>query len=56
MRKPLSRAQSVCLLLLWVALCFIVLTSNVKIDGPLILSLLISAALVVIPIVKSFKK
>ena len=56
MRKPLSRSQAVCLVQLWVALCFIVLTSNVKIDGPLVLSLLVSAAMVVIPLWKSFKR
>ncbi len=56
MRKPLSKWQAVCLVLLWVTLCFIVLTSNVKIDGPLVLSIVISALLVLIPVWKSFKK
>ncbi len=55
MRKPLSRPQAVCLVLLWVSLCAIVLTSA-KIDGPLVLSLAISALLVAIPVWKSFKR
>ena len=55
MRKPLSRSQAVCLILLWVALCFIVLTSAARIDGPLVVSLALSAVLVLIPVWKSFR-
>lgn len=51
-RKPLSLTQCVVLALVWVAICFIVLTSNERIDGPLILSIIISGALVFIPIIK----
>lgn len=54
-RKTLSRPQAIGLLLLWIILCFIVLTSNVTIDGPLILSLFVSGALVGIPLWRSFK-
>lgn len=56
MRKPLNRAQSVALILLWAALCFIVLTSSARIDGMLLLSILVSGALVFIPIGKSLRK
>ncbi len=55
MKKPLSKSQIVCLLLLWVALCFIVLTTASRIDGPVILSLVISGALVIIPLYKMLK-
>ena len=55
MRKPLSNAQSVVLTLLWVAICFIILTGAQRIDGPLILTIVISGALVFIPIAKSLK-
>ncbi len=55
MRKRLSRSQSVCFVLLWVALCFIVLTSGAKIDGPLVVSLVLSAVLVGIPVWRSWK-
>ena len=44
------------LALFWAALCFIVLTSSPQIDGMLILTILISGALVFIPIVKALKK
>lgn len=54
-RKTLSRPQAIVLLLLWVVLCFMVLTSNATIDGPLVLSLLISGVLVGIPLWRSFK-
>ncbi|MDR0961677.1 MAG: hypothetical protein LBM62_03850 [Mediterranea sp.] len=56
MKRPLSRTQSVFILLLWLALCFIVLVSTPRIDGPVIMTLAISAALVFIPVVKSIKK
>ena len=56
MRKPLNTTQSVILTLLWVTVCFIVLTGVERIDGPLSLTLLISGALVFIPIAKSFRK
>ncbi len=56
MRKPLSNTQIVLLTLLWVSICFVILTGTARIDGPLILTLLISGALVFIPIIKSIKK
>lgn len=56
MRKPLTSSQCVVLALAWAALCFIVLTSSPQIDGILILTILISGALVFIPIVKALKK
>lgn len=56
MRRPLSKTQIVCIVLLWAALCYIVLTRTERIDGPIILMLVISAALVFIPVVKSIKR
>ncbi|MBM6865120.1 hypothetical protein H6A66_08060 [Bacteroides caecigallinarum] len=53
MRKPLTNAQCVLLTMLWAALCFIVITSSTRIDGPLIVTIIISGALVFIPIGKS---
>lgn len=56
MRRPLSKSQSVCIVLLWTALCYIVLTTAERIDGPVIMTLVISAALVFIPVIKSLKR
>lgn len=53
--KRLSKTQSVCIILLWLALCYWILTGTERIDGPLILMLVLSAALVFIPVLKSFK-
>ena len=55
MRRPLSTTQSVILTLLWVATCYLILVGNEQIDGPLILTVLISGALVFVPIIKSIK-
>lgn len=56
MRKPLSKSQIVCITLLWTLLCYYVLVYSERIDGPTILMLLLSAALVFIPVIKSLKK
>ncbi|RGN40420.1 hypothetical protein DXB65_01985 [Bacteroides oleiciplenus] len=56
MRRPLSKSQSVCIVLLWAALCYIVLTTAERIDGPVVVTLIISAALVFIPVIKSLKR
>lgn len=56
MRKPLSKYQIACIVLLWAALCYIVLISAPQIDGPILLMLTISAALVFIPVIKSLKR
>ena len=56
MRRPLSKSQSVCIVLLWAALCYIVLTTAERIDGPVIMTLVISAALVFIPVIISLKR
>lgn len=56
MRKPLSKFQMICIVLLWAALCYIVIVSAERIDGPTILMLLISAALVFIPVIKAAKR
>ena len=53
MRRQLTTTQSVILTLLWVSICYIVLTGSEHIDGPLILSIIISGALVFIPLIKS---
>lgn len=55
MKRKLSKSQSVCIVLLWVALCYIVLVNAQRIDGPTVLMLAISAGLVFIPVIKSFK-
>lgn len=56
MARRLNRPQSVLLVLFWAVLCYMVLVSAQRIDGPLILSLVISGALVFIPIYKSMRK
>ena len=55
MKRPLNTTQSVVLTLLWIAVCYLVLVGSERIDGPLILTLVISGALVFIPIIKSVK-
>lgn len=54
-RRPLSLPQIVTLALLWIAICYIILTGSEHIDGPLVLSIIISGALVFIPLLKYLK-
>ena len=54
-RRRLSRSQCVCIALLWAALTYVVLTKAERIDGPVILMLLLSGALVFIPVVKALR-
>ena len=56
MKRPLSKSQIVCIRLLWLALCYLVLTKAERIDGMTAVMLGISAALVFIPVYKSIKK
>lgn len=56
MRRRLSKFQIVCIVLLWAALCYLVLVSAERIDGPILLTLAFSAALVFIPVIKSIKR
>ena len=39
MRRPLSKSQIVCVSLLWLALCYLVLTKAERIDGMTIVML-----------------
>ena len=55
-KKRLSSLQSICIILLWLALCYIVLTSAQRIDGPTVVTLLMSAALVFIPGIKAWEQ
>ena len=56
MKKKLSKSQIICIVLLWAALCFLVLTGVERVDGPVVVTLLMSAALVFIPVYQSLKK
>ena len=56
MKRPLSRTQIVCIVLLWAALVYIILISVKRIDGPIIVTILMSGAFVFIPVYKSLKK
>lgn len=56
MRKPLTNTQCILLTMFWAVLCFIVITSSTQIDGPLIVTIIISGALVFIPIGKSINQ
>lgn len=55
MKRPLSNSQIVCIVLLWMALCYIVLSTAQKIDGPVIVTILMSGAFVFIPVYKSIQ-
>lgn len=55
-RKPLSNSQIVCIILMWAVLCTLIIGGTPKIDGPVILSLVMATLLIFIPIYKSIKR
>lgn len=55
MKRPLSKTQSVCIVLLWGLLCYLMLTTTDRIDDMTLTSLFIGTALVFIPVYKSYK-
>ena len=56
MKRRLSKTQIICIVLLWAALCYIVLVYAERIDGPVIVSLALSTAFVFVPVYQSMKK
>ncbi len=56
MKRKLSRSQIVCIILLWMALCYMIIVYSERIDGITIVTLALSAAFVFIPVYKSIKK
>lgn len=46
----------ICIVLLWAALCYLVLVNAERIDGPTVVTLLLSAAFVFVPVYQSIKK
>jgi hypothetical protein len=56
MKRPLSRTQSIFVSLLWLALVYIVLINAARIDGPVIVTILMSGAFVFIPVYRSWKQ
>lgn len=56
MKRPLSKIQISFIILLWMALCFIMLVNVEKIDGLTITTILLSGAFVFIPVYQSLKK
>ncbi|NLI36469.1 MAG: hypothetical protein GX416_08175 [Bacteroidales bacterium] len=56
MKHPLSKAQIICILLLWAGLMYIVLRYTQQINGSTILTLLIATGFIFVPIYKSIQK
>jgi hypothetical protein len=55
-RKKITNSQAVCIILLWVVLCYMLLAYSKEIDFMVIFSLVASAILVFVPLYKNLKK
>ncbi len=55
-KRRLSNSQIVCITVLWFLLAYIVLTNVERIDGMTIITLIISATLVIIPIYRELQR
>lgn len=56
MKRKFSKSQIICIVLLWAALCYMVLTGAERVDGPTIVTLLLASAFILLPIYRSGKK
>lgn len=56
MKRPLSKVQISFIVLMWMALCFLVIVNAEVINGPVIVTILLSGAFVFIPVFQSLKK
>ena len=56
MKRPLSKVQITFIVLMWMALCFLVIVNAEVINGPVIVTILLSGAFVFIPVYQSLKK
>lgn len=56
MKRKLSKTQLVCIVLLWAALCYLVLTGAERVDGPVIVTLLLASAFIFLPVYKNIRK
>lgn len=54
--RRLSNGQVTSIVVLWLFLLYIIFTTRKSIDGPLIVTVMISGALVLIPIVRELKR
>ncbi len=55
-RRKLTNSQIVCITLLWVLLCYILLTYSVKIDFNAIFAIVASGIIVFVTIYKNIKR
>jgi hypothetical protein len=55
-RRKITNSQVVCIILLWVLLCFMLLAYSKEIDFTVIFSIVASAIIVFVPLYKNIKK
>ncbi|MEG1562605.1 MAG: hypothetical protein RR365_02585 [Bacteroides sp.] len=56
MKRPLSHSQIVCIIVLWMLLCYLLIAYSERIDGMTVLTIFLSGAFVFVPVYKSLKK
>ncbi|MDR2680757.1 MAG: hypothetical protein LBC47_08130 [Tannerella sp.] len=55
-RRKITNSQAVCLILLWIFLCYMLLAYSEKIDFMVVFSIVASAIIVFVPLYKNIKK
>lgn len=55
-RRKITNSQAVCIILLWIVLCYMLLAYSEKIDFMVIFSIVASAIIVFIPLYKNRRK
>jgi hypothetical protein len=55
-RRRITNSQAVCIILLWILLCYMLLAYSEEIDFRVIFSIIASAVIVFVPLYKNIKK
>ena len=55
-RRKITNSQAVCIILLWVVLCYMLLAYSKEVDFMVIFSIIASAIIVFVPLYKNIKK
>lgn len=55
-RRKITNSQAICIILLWFALCYMLLAYSKEIDFMVIFSIIASAIIVFVPLYKNMKK
>ncbi|MDR0395048.1 MAG: hypothetical protein LBH77_07830 [Tannerella sp.] len=55
-RRKITNSQAICIILLWIVLCYMLLAYSKEIDFMVVFSIVASAVIVFVPLYKNLRK